>query len=268
MKPSYLTLSVSGLLALAFLSIPLASRSQQPSAKGQNEQEMTGSEHMDHMQHQNIPGQAAARITRIKSPEELAEDKRFSEWNHHFAGFFVLLVGLLGFIERPISARLSWVRYLWAFLFFAPGVYLIIWSDPESWPTGNQTLTYVITQNMQVLQHKLFSLILLGLGVVEFIRVRKSRTSVWLSSIFPVLAGLGALMLLFHPHASDVGMGPEAHMEMMSIQRQHVGFAVTGFGIALSKAISDVGRFRPGLMRILFALLMVVLGILLLTYTE
>src|SRR6185436_5677741 len=76
-------------------------------------QDMTDHEHMDHMQgmdHTAMPGQSA---THIKSPEALAEDKRFSEFNHHFAGVFVLLVGLLAMIEPRIAARHRWARYLW-----------------------------------------------------------------------------------------------------------------------------------------------------------
>jgi len=109
---------------------------------------------------------------------------------------------------------------------------------------------------------------LLGLGIVEFIRVRKNSSSLLLSSVFPILAGLGAILLLFHVHGGAGGMSPEAHLSMQKIEQQHLSFAVTGFGIALTKAVSDVGRFRPRLMRNLFAVLMVVLAVLLLSYTE
>ena len=225
-------------------------------------QEMSDHDHMQQI--------ATSSALQRKSPEELAADKRFSEFNHRFAGVFLLLVGILAVVEPRLVARAGWIRYLWSFLFFSPGVYLLIWSDPESWPIGDQTLTYVITQNMQVLQHKVFSLLLLGLSVVEFVRVRRKTPSVLLSAIFPALAGIGALLLFFHPHASDVGtaMDAESHAAMMNIQRQHVGFALSGFGIALSKAFSDVGRFHPRLMRNVFAVFMVILAMLLITYTE
>ena len=218
--------------------------------------------------HAQMHQDAAPAQARVKDAAEIEADKRFSEFNHRFAGIFVLLVGLLAVFEPRVARRYRWVRYLWSLLFFAPGVYLLIWSDPESWPTGNQTLYYVMTQNMQVLQHKTFALILLGLGVVEFVRVHKNLRSVWISSIFPALAGLGALLLLYHSPLTHAGMGPEAHLAMERIEHQHLGFAVTGFGIALSKAFADIGSFRPRLMRNLFAVLMAVLAILLLTYAE
>jgi putative copper resistance protein D len=225
-------------------------------------QEMPGHDHMGHMQMDPMAMPEHAAMP-AKTPEELAEDKRFSEGNHHLAGVFVLLVGLLAMIEPWISERHRWARYLWSLLFLVPGVYLMIWSDPESWPTGSQTLSYVITQNLEVLQHKLFAVILLGLAVVEFVRVRRNSASVWLAAIFPALAGAGALLLLFHVHGGEMTMET-----MQKVQKQHIGFAVTGFGIALSKAFADVGRFQPRLMRNLFASLMVVLGLLLLFYAE
>jgi len=218
----------------------------------------------EHMHHQVAPARPPSQ-----DPLKLEADKRFSEFNHRFAGVFVLLVGLLAILEPRFAERIGWIRYLWSVLFFLPGLYLLIWSDPESWPTGNQSLHYVITQNHQVLQHKIFSLLLLGLGAVEFIRVRKNLRSVWVSSIFPALAGLGALLLLYHsPQSHAAGMDASAHLAMEKVGRQHVGFAVVGFGIAVSKALADLGHFHPRLMRNLFAMLMIVLAVLLITYAE
>jgi putative copper resistance protein D len=218
----------------------------------------------EHMHHQVAPAKPPSQ-----DPLKLEADKRFSEFNHRFAGVFVLLVGLLAILEPRLAQRIGWIRYLWSGLFLLPGLYLLIWSDPESWPTGNQSLHYVITQNHQVLQHKIFSLLLLGLGVVEFIRVRKNLRSVWVSFIFPALAGLGALLLLYHsPQSHAAGMDVSAHLAMEKVGHQHVGFALVGLGIAVSKALADLGHFYPRLMRNLFAVLMIVLAVLLVTYAE
>jgi putative copper resistance protein D len=217
----------------------------------------------EHMHHQAAPAKAAQDAAKLEA------DKRFSEFNHRFAGVFVLLLGLLAMLEPLLARRIGWISYLWSALFFLPGVYLLIWSDPESWPTGNQSLHYVITQNMQVLQHKIFSLLLLGLSVVEFIRVKRNLRSVWVSSMFPVLAGIGALLLLYHsPQSHAAGMDASAHLAMQQIQHQHIGFALAGVGIAVSKAFADLGSFRPRLMRNVFAVMMIVLAVLLITYTE
>jgi putative copper resistance protein D len=209
-----------------------------------------------------------APLRQMKTAEEIEADKRFSEFNHRFAGIFVLLVGLLSVAEPKLAERFRWMRYFWSALFFIPGVYLLIWSDPESWPIGNQTLSYVIHSNMQVLQHKVFSVLLLALSAVEFVRIRKQLHSAWVSSIFPILAGAGALLLLYHDPNAHAAMGPDAHEAMEVVQHQHLGFAITGFGIALSKGIADVGKFHPRLFRNLFAVMMVVLAGLLMTYSE
>ena len=223
-------------------------------------------------QHGTEAERAAAAAASAPSPAELAKleaDKRFSEFNHRFAGLFVLLLGLLALIESRLAVRYAFVRYLWALFFFIPGIYLLFLSDPESWPTGNQTLYYVITENMQVLQHKIFSILLLALSVVEYFRVRHRLRSLWAVALFPALAAAGALLLFVHsPQAHAAGMGAAAHLTMQKVEHQHIGFAVVGLGIALTKAATDWGRFHPRWMRNLFAVLMCTLGVLLLLYTE
>jgi hypothetical protein len=196
-------------------------------------------------------------------------DKRFSEFNHRFAGVFVLLVGVVAFLQPVLAKKFGVIRYLWTVLFFIPGMYLLVFSDPESWPIGNQTLYYVLTENMQVLQHKLFSLVLLALSAVEYFRMRGKLRALWTAFLFPAFAGAGAALLFFHsPQAHAAGMDATAHQAMMEIQHQHVQFGVVGFGIAISKAIADTERFHPRWMRVIFAALMAFLGVLLITYTE
>ena len=208
-----------------------------------------------------------------KTPPKTAEEKlasqRFSEFNHRFAGFFVLLIALLTVLEPRLAARFGLVRYLWSVFFLIPGIYLFFFSDPESWPLGSQTLHYVITSNAQVLQHKIFSLLLLGLSAVEFLRARGKLQALWTAFLFPAMAAAGAALLFFHaPPGGHMEMSAAEHLIMQKINHQHFGFAVVGFGIAVSKAAVDTGRFHPRLMRNIFAVLMGVLGLLLLFYAE
>ena len=211
-----------------------------------------------------MPVLSPARIAKLKA------DKRFSEFNHRFAGLFVLLAGLVTMLQSELAKRIPLIRYLWFLFFLIPGIYLFILSDDESWPVGSQTLRYVITSNHQVLQHKIFALLLLGLGIVEFLRVRNELRSVWAVALFPALAASGAMLLLFHSHPGPPGaaMDAAAHLVMQNADIQHLEFAVVGFGIALSKAAVDSGRCNARVARIIFALFMVLLGILLLAYTE
>lgn len=211
---------------------------------------------------------AAALQPHPADSAKLEADKRFSEFNHRFAGVFVLLLGILVLLEAPLAKRFPLVRYLWFFFFFIPGFYLFLFSDPEAWPFGSQSLHHVVTQNAQVLQHKIFSLLLLGLSAVEYLRARGRLRAAWTAFLFPALAAAGALLLLYHSPVAHASLGPEGHTAMQKIEQQHLGFAMAGFGVAISKAFADSRIFSPRWMRVLFALFMVVLGMLLLTYTE
>jgi hypothetical protein len=120
---------------------------------------------------------------------------------------------------------------------------------------------------MEVLQHKVFAVLLLALGIIELQRARGTLQARWSGWIFPLAAATGSVMLLFHDH--HAGMTGPNHMELMHrIQTQHYSFAVTGLGIALSKGLAETPfEWRP-LFERLFPTLLVVLGALLLVYVE
>src|SRR5512133_1619555 len=69
--------------------------------------------------------------------ETAAQDKAFSEFNHHLAGWFVLSIGMLAFLAA-YQPELSSLGRIWPFLFMAAGVYLAFMSDPDVWPMGPQ----------------------------------------------------------------------------------------------------------------------------------
>jgi hypothetical protein len=62
--------------------------------------------------------------------------------------------------------------------------------------------------------------------------------------------------------------GPGHMSAMARIQAQHLDFSVTGFGIGLVKGLSELPtRWQVAFAR-LWSLLMIVLGVLLMLYTE
>lgn len=198
---------------------------------------------------------------------KLLADKRESEFNHHLAGLFVVLAGLFILAEKDVQGRWPWTRYAWPVCFILSGIFVLVWSDTELWPFGPQSWYYGLTNHPEVLQHKIFAFLLLILGVLEFRRARGLEKSRWAGWVFPVLALAGSAMLFFHDHRAGIH-GPN-HMELMRrIQSEHASFAITGLGIALSKGLAET-RFawRPFFAR-LFPALLLVLGSLLLVYTE
>ena len=193
--------------------------------------------------------------------------KRESEFNHHLAGFLVLVAGLLILADGSVRQRWAVGRHVWPICFLVSGVFLLIFSDTELWPFGEQSWYFGLTHHKEVLQHKVFAVLLLAVGVIELQRARGILKARWTGWVFPVVASAGSLMLLFHDH--QAGMTGPNHMELMHrIQSQHISFSVTGLGIALSKGLAETPfEWRPFFER-LFPALLIVLGALLMVYVE
>src|SRR6266852_1733371 len=197
----------------------------------------------------------------------LAQNKKESEFNHHLAGFLVVLAGVFLLGEGKLRQRWPSTRFAWPACFLVCGLFLLVFSDTELWPFGPQSWWYGLTHNLEDLQHKTFAVILLALGVIEVQRARGVLKSAWAGWLFPVLASCGSVLLLFHEHHS--GMHGPGHMTVMAhVQAQHLDFSVTGFGIGLVKGLSELPtRWQVAFAR-LWSLLMIVLGVLLMLYTE
>jgi len=194
-------------------------------------------------------------------------DKKESESNHHLTGFFLILAGIFILAEGTLPHRWSLLRFAWPFCFLLSGLFLLVFSDTELWPFGPQSWWYGLTHNLEDLQHKTFALILLALGIFEFQRARGILNSAWARWLFPVLACCGSVMLLFHEHHSAMH-GPEHMMAMARIQAEHQNFAATGLGIGVFKGLSELPTRWQAMFTKLWSLLMIVLGVLLLLYTE
>jgi hypothetical protein len=222
-------------------------------------------EDMPGMSHEDMAGPAGH-----ESPEASAQrltDKHESEFNHHLAGLFVFLSGIFVLMEESLARRLSQVRYMWPMCFLAAGSFVLLFTDLEIWPFGSQSLAYAFRHNPEGLQHKVFAIILLSLGYVEFQRARGRFKGLWTAMFFPLVGIAGAIMLLFHVHGGDMS-APNAMKIMNHIESQHRMFAATGFGIAISKGLAEIPQKRKFIFRKIWPTLLTVLGILLIVYTE
>jgi copper resistance protein D len=221
---------------------------------------------------QDMPGMDMSNgsMSMEETPAQRAKDladKRESEFNHHLAGFLVIVAGIFLLAQDRLSRRWPGVRYVWPCCFLLAGVYLALFSDTEIWPMGPQTLWFAIHNNPEDLQHKIFALILLFLGTVELQRARGKLKSAWSVWAFPVLGIAGAILLLFHHHSA--GMHGAHHMETMKhIKAEHLGFSITGGGIALTNGLSEVRGPGRRVFAKIWPSLMIVLGVLLMLYTE
>ena len=124
-------------------------------------------------------------------------DRAWSEYNHHFAGFFVLAMGVLAVCQAGGG---RWARH-WPLLFLGLAVFLLIRNDPGSWPLGPQGFWEGLAIP-EVLQHRIFVLLVVAFGIFEWaVRTGRLRSPGW-ALIFPVLCAVGGGLLLTHSHAS------------------------------------------------------------------
>jgi copper resistance protein D len=250
-QPTWLLLGVAGLWVCFFLFM-FVWRAPQNSSHG------------DHHEHMSMP------MVHEMSPAQqtkLLADKKESEFNHHVAGFFVALAGILVMLQPNLAKRWPAVKYALPTCFLISGVLVLIWSDTELWPFGHREWLEALRHNREVLQHKLFAILLLGLGLTEWQRARGVLKAFWSGWVFPVLAIGGSFLLLFHQH--EAGMHGANHVEVMErIQSEHLSYAVAGIGIGLAKGMAEVKSGLQGVFSKAWPALMIVLGVSLMFYLE
>jgi len=126
-----------------------------------------------------------------------AADIAWSEYNHHWAGIFVVLVGVLALIERLSWGR--WARH-WPLLFLVMAAFLFLRADEMAWPLGPIGF-FASLRDPEVAQHRLF-VVLIGLfGLFEW-RVRlRGQAAGQAALVFPLTVAAGGALLLTHSHA-------------------------------------------------------------------
>src|SRR5579863_3006392 len=218
----------------------------------------------DQMQHEHAGMSMSAEGP---TPALFLKWKLESEGNHHLIGLFVALGGVFLLAQDVWKKRLPAVRYAWPVCFLLSGLFVLVYSDTELWPFGPKPWIQGTITNPEVIQHKVFAVLLLGLGLVEMLRAQERLKAVWAAWVFPVLAVAGSVLLLFHSH--NAGMHGENHMAVMArIQAEHLSYAATGFGIGLTKGLAEVKTRWHTVFAKLWPTLMIVLGVLLMFYTE
>jgi copper resistance protein D len=125
-----------------------------------------------------------------------AVERAWSEYNHHWAGFFVLVMGLGAALER-LGAR--WARH-WPLAFLGLAVFILVRSDPRAWPLGPAGFWESLALP-DVLQHRLFTVLVAAFGVFEWlVRTARLPPRPW-AYVFPLLCAVGGGLLLTHSHA-------------------------------------------------------------------
>jgi len=151
--------------------------------------------------------------TFMSSGTSLDQDpnKPASELNHHLIGYALIAIGALVIVGQS-SERLRPLQSVWPLLFVFAGLFLAAWSDGEIWPRGDLNWGWLVFHDAEARQHKIYAILLMGMGIVEYLRLRAKLSRFWLTWAFTLLAIIGVVLLLLHDHSAGSGASsPEAH---------------------------------------------------------
>jgi putative copper resistance protein D len=191
-------------------------------------------------------------------PPRNAGDIAWSEYNHHWSGMIVLLVGLAALLDA--TGRVPLARH-WPLLFLGLFVFIFVRSDPEAWPLGQIGLLDSL-RDPEVVQHKLAALLVLVFAVAEW-AVRLGWLRGGVRFVFPVAMLAGGALLLAHTHAiANV-------KEALLVELSHLPLAVLAVAGGCARWTELRGPdalARPA--RWIWPVCLTLIGLLLLVYRE
>ena len=189
----------------------------------------------------------------------------YSEFNHHLAGLFVLLIGFSEMAQALRSFSLGWARMLLPMALLGMAAFLLIWSDHQAWPIGPLSFAETFFGNdHEILQHKIYGFLALTVGLIELYRRLDRLAHVrWLVPL-PLFAMIGGIMLFAHSHG--------AHPAAQKIAMHHAVMGTLAVSAGSSKLASAWRGVFMGWSRsrweTIWAGLILLIGLQLLVYSE
>ena len=141
----------------------------------------------------------------VGNPVVIDPDIIDSQFNHHAVGWALIAMALL-IVAQQASPRLAFLNKVWPFIFIAAGIFLMVWSDKEIWPRGELSWTWLIHHDPEARQHKIYAVLLIMMGAIEYLRGEGKLSTFWRPWALPALAVFGALFLLTHDHETGSGL--------------------------------------------------------------
>ena len=193
-----------------------------------------------------------------------ANDRAWSEYNHHWAGLIVLAAALLAFAARAFPpGRLRSLATNWPLLFLGLALFILLRADPENWPLGPRPF-WASFASPDVLQHRLYAVLISCFAFFEWAVATGRWRSPRAAYVFPLLCAAGGAALLTHSH------GLSNIKDEMLAELAHTPIAIMG-------ATAGAGRWLqlrlPGtrsarLAGLVWPLCLALVGLLLLDYRE
>lgn len=224
---------------------------------GQNQTSVQQAVSPDHQQHGTVGHQTGW--------EGSVAGIAYSEFNHHLTGILVLIIGLSEVRQALAVPFWAWTRFLLPGALLTSGVFLLIWSDHDAWPIGS--LSFMQTffgSDSEIFQHKSYGLLSVAVGMIELLRrVGQLGHAVWAAPL-PAFAIIGGLMLFGHSH----GIHPSAGKIAMDHAVMGTMAVTAGSSKLLSDWIHSPSRAQYSKWELLWAMLLTLIGIQLLIYSE
>lgn len=159
-----------------------------------------------------IAGEAGRVAIVGKVPSVAATE--WSNYNHNISGIFLTVMSFFAMFSylrhlpslQAVKGLLAFTKY-WPIGFVGLGIFLFFRSDAETWPLGPIGFWDSTFNNGEVLQHRIATLLVFTLGVIELSARFSQNPRPGLVFAFPVLSAFGGLMLLTHSH---IGFEPKS----------------------------------------------------------
>jgi len=197
-----------------------------------------------------------------------AMSRKWSEYNHQWAGLIVLVTGALALVSRFKGQ--AWARN-WPLLFIGLAVFIVIRADADAWPLGPRSFWATFAES-DVLQHRLYALLITCFAIFEWAVETGRLNSQKAALVFPALCAAGGALLLTHSHATG-NIKEELFAEMSHTPVALLG-ATAGWGRWLElRSVHDESPSgqRPFVLRIaswIWPLCLMIVGLILLNYRE
>lgn len=191
--------------------------------------------------HSDLLAGEAGRVAIIgQVPSPAATE--WSNYNHNIAGIFLTTMSffaMLSYIKTASFDKFLPLTRFWPLGFVGLGIFLFFRSDAETWPLGPIGFWESTFNNGEVLQHRIATLLVFVLGIIELSARMSKNPESKLPFIFPLLAAFGGLMLLTHSH---VGFQPKS---AFLIQVGHTAMGIFSLILACGRWL-ELKLDRPG----------------------